>query len=69
MLHTSDSSKDFTTEVTSSWAGLDTHSRYAALFYEIKDLKKDGFIHKNGTLKFQFSIRKHNFKKRALAAE
>ena len=30
-------------------------------FYAIADLAKDGFIHADGSLRFEFKIKKHNF--------
>ena len=38
-------------------------------FYLIADLAKNGFIHADGSLRFVFQIKKHNFLERLTVAE
>ena len=39
------------------------------MFYPIGDIEKDGYIHQDGSLRFEFSIMKNNFMKRAILEE
>ena len=61
MLHSSDREKDFKDKNTWDWTGRDNLCFVKADFYLIADLSKDGFIHADGSLRFEFYIKKHNF--------
>ena len=72
MLHPEDSSQDFVHEGFSEWIGDDNTGGYGDYeFYKKDQVKKDGFIHENGSLKFLFWVDKKNYrkKKRTLKAE
>ena len=61
MLHPSGHSKDFSTEYTSDWKDKDDSGFTSPDFYKIDDLDKDGFIHPDGSLRFESTIKKHDF--------
>ena len=69
MLHSKDRAWDISRETTDDWTGEDDYSFMATEFYKIADLAKDGFIHEDGSLRFDFKIKKHNFQKIAMEAE
>jgi len=61
MLHSSERLKDFREHETSDWMREDEFTLINEKFYAIADLAKDGFIHADGSLKFEFAIKRHNF--------
>jgi hypothetical protein len=61
MLHSSDRQKDFKYETTDDWTGQKNLNIVKDKYYPINDLAKDGFIHADGSLRFEFKIKKHNF--------
>ena len=65
MLHSSDRSKDFSYKHTGKYE----RSFHSPTFYKIADLEKNGFIHPDGSLRFEFSIKRHQFERRAITAE
>ena len=69
MLHSSDRSKDFSNKRTFDWDGKYDWGFFIPTFYKISDLEQDRFIHPDGSLKFEFSIKKHQFQRRAITAE
>lgn len=60
MLHSSDRQKDFREQETSDWMREDELTLINEKFYAIADLAKDGFIHTDGSLRFEFAIKRHN---------
>ena len=69
MLHSTDRAKSKEGEHLSDWTGIDYQNYSVPNFYPIHDLKKDGFIHADGSLKFIFQIKKQNYRKRAEEAQ
>ena len=61
MLHSTDRHKDFEKESIFDWTGLNEKRRIFAKFYAITDLAKDGFINPDGSLRFEYGIKKKNF--------
>lgn len=61
MVHSSDRKKDFKFEYPFDWTGKGNMTLIEEKqFYEIKDLEKDGFVHADGSLRFEFKIKKKN---------
>ena len=61
MLHSSDRQKDFKHEYTNDWTGkVDYFCWVTPQFYSLAEVEKNGFIHADGSLRFEFKIEKHN---------
>ena len=60
MLHSTNRQKDFKEEGIFDWTAKNKTSLNLPKFYAIDDLEKDGFIHPDGSLRFEFGIKKHN---------
>ena len=69
MLHSTDRAKSKESDYTVDWTGINDQIYSEPQFYPIPDLKKDGFIHTDGSLKFEFQIKKQNYRKRAEEAQ
>ena len=65
MLHSSDSAKNKILESLNDLSDTEKVGFITELFYPISDIEKDGFLHQDGSLRFEFSVRKHNFMKKA----
>ena len=63
MLHSTDNSKDVRKEHTKDYGDDKKVSLLMEKFHPISDLAKDGFIHEDGSLRFQFFIKKHQLRK------
>ena len=59
MLHCTDSKKDKVDEYRNDWTGKGNMAFLNSKFYRIADLEKDGFIHPDGSLKFEFAVEKN----------
>ena len=69
MLHSSDSNKNFKPiQETSDFLSYYSSFGYKE-FYEISKLSEDGFIFPDGSLRFEFFVKKHNYMKRLEIAE
>ena len=55
-----ESIEDFELEGIYDWTGLNETSLVCDKFYAIADLKKDGFIHPDGSLRFEYKVGKRN---------
>ena len=61
MLHSTNKQKNIKKEeIIFDWTGLDETSQVYYRFYPIANLAKDGFIHADGSLRFEFNIKKLN---------
>ena len=60
MLHSTNRQKDFKIENIFDWTGVNEISQIWYKFYEIADLEKDGFIHSDGSLRFEYKVEKRN---------
>ena len=60
MLHSTNRQKDFEIEETFDWTGINETSMVWTKFYEIADLEKNGFIHPDGSLRFEYKVEKRN---------
>ena len=60
MLHAEDAEKDFAEERSREFAGARAKHALIYPFYEITRLKEDGFVHKDGSLRFKFMVRRSN---------
>ena len=60
MVHSTNRQKDFERESIDDWTGLNETSLVWDKFYAIADLKKDGFIHPDGSLRFEYKVEKRN---------
>ena len=70
MLHPSGfKSKNITAERTSDWTGPARQSFVSKKFFSITNIERKGFINPDGSLQFQFKIKKQNYRKRAILAE
>ena len=58
----SDKQKDIKFESTNDWTGEDESSYVIGKYYAIQDMVKDKFIHFDGSLHFEFCIKKHTLK-------
>ena len=67
MIHASDHSKDFkSAQHRGDWRGKAANFAYViGKTYRLDDLEENGFIHPNGSLIFEFYIKKHNFQSQA----
>ena len=61
MLHSQDKQKNFKYESENYFTGKFHYGFVTAKFYTIDDLVKNGFIHLDGSLQFEFYIKKNNF--------
>ena len=65
MLHCSDSSMDFQiSEEKFDFTEVNEIGSCQFKFYAKADLEKDGFIHPDGSLRFEFFVQKHNYMQR-----
>lgn len=69
MLHPTDHSKDFIYEKTNYWSGKNDTCFGCPEFYRIEDVIKNGFIQHDGSLRFEFLIKKHKFGDKLAATE
>ena len=70
MLHSTNSQKDFKIEGIIDWTGSNEDGLIICEeFYAIADLEEDGFIHPDGSLRFEYSIKKRNLLKKLAEAE
>ena len=69
MLHPIDPSKDFIYQKTNNWSGKNDTCFGFPEFYKIEDVGKNGFIHLDGSLRFEFLIKKHRFGDKLAASE
>ena len=60
MLHSKNRQKDFKEEGIADWTGINEASMIWQKFYAIADLEKDGFIHPDGSLRFEYKVEKRN---------
>ena len=60
MLHSKYRHKDIKKETINDWTGLNETSLIWYMFYPITDLKKDGFIYPDGSLRFEYKVEKRN---------
>ena len=60
MLYSTNRQKDIKRESIFDWTGLNETSLVWDKFYAIADLKKDGFIHPDGSLRFEYKVEKRN---------
>ena len=69
MLHSTNRQEDFKRESSDDWTGLNETSLIWYKFYTIAYLEEDGFIHPDGSLRFEYSIKKRNLLKKLAEAE
>ena len=69
MLHSVYRINDFEYDSTNDCTGKDHYYFSIKKFYAIADLAKDGFIHEDGSLRFEFKIKKHNLLRKLELAE
>ena len=63
MIHYSLKEKEFIQIRKFDWTGKDDFNWVLAEFYKSDELERDGFIHPDGSLRFEFEIIKKNYRK------
>ena len=61
MLHSTNRQEDCKKKSIIDWTGKNETSLVWQKFYAIADLEKDEFIHPDGSLRFEYGIKKKNF--------
>ena len=57
MTHSSDKrTKDFAKVLSHDWAGKDLSTSITSKFFKLDRLATDGFIHQDGSLRFEFEV-------------
>ena len=69
LLNSVDSDKDFGHFVTRDFESKHSEMFYHASFYQKDKLEEDGFIFPDGSLRFEFFVRKNNYRKRLEIAQ
>ena len=64
MLHPTDGDKTYSEKNIDDWTGKDAFCWRNNLFFKIESLDKYGFIHSDGSLRFEFYIKKNDFIKK-----
>ena len=67
MLHKKDALKDVKFETTKDFSRNSLF--YFERFYKREDLKIDGFVHPDGSLKFEYFVKRHNYRARLAKSE
>ena len=67
LLHKKDALKDVKFETAKDFSRNSFF--YFERFYKREDLQADGFIHPDGSLKFEFFIKRHNYRARLAKSE
>ena len=62
MIHSSDKEKDFIQKSKADWTGKDCNTFVTAKCYKSDDLQRNGFIHQDGSLRFEFEITRKNYR-------
>ena len=60
MLHKTDPSKNFKDDGNDDWKGRKYWCYFNSEFYKIDELDIHGFIHDDGSIRFEFQIKKQN---------
>ena len=69
ILHASDRERDVEEVSKYHRKNLDNYTFVRINFFKLADLEKDGFIHGDGSLRFEFLIKRQNFKKRLMKTD
>ena len=62
MIHSSYKEEDFSKEDKFDWIGEDDYYWIMPDFYKSDELERDGFIHQDGSLRFEFEIIRQNYR-------